>query len=486
MNILKDLLKVECSAYDFKEMVEQKKTKSWLKSISAFANSHGGSLFFGINDDGEVVGLPQSQQDAEFISEEIKVHLDPIPQYQLLPHQVEDKIVLEVRVEEGDMTPYYYYLNGTRTAFIRMGNESVLAEQQHLLSLVLKGTNTSYDAQVTSEPRNKYSFINLAATFEEQTHTPFEEKFMVSFGLATSNGYLTNAGLLFADNCPVYQSKLVCTRWRGVEKGEAVIDEEYQGNLLMLLKYGEMFVSANNGGGWVKQDNRRVNLLDYAPRAVFEALVNHLIHRTYVMMGAEVHMDMYDDRIVFSGPGGMYDGSLVQDQDINDISSKRRNPVIADMFTQLDYMEKRGSGLKKICDKTALLPQYVAARKPTFMSKPADFYTILYNMNYGREEDVRELFGEVQENEKTSTKTSLKTSLKTSPKTRLSKDTKDCALVIKLLMDNSHITIDEIMTKTGLSRSGVKWQLKKLQTMNMIRRVGSRRSGHWEFVPHEL
>lgn len=125
---------MECSAYDFKEMVERKKTKSWLKSISAFANSHGGSLFFGINDDGEVVGLSQSQQDAEFISEEIKAHLDPIPQYQLLPHQVKDKIVLEVRVEEGDMTPYYYYLNGTRTAFIRMGNESVLAEQQHLRS----------------------------------------------------------------------------------------------------------------------------------------------------------------------------------------------------------------------------------------------------------------------------------------------------------------------------------------------------------------
>ena len=65
----------ECSAYDFKEMLEHKKVKSWLKSVSAFANTDGGSLFYGVNDDGVIVGLENPQADADFISEMIKARL---------------------------------------------------------------------------------------------------------------------------------------------------------------------------------------------------------------------------------------------------------------------------------------------------------------------------------------------------------------------------------------------------------------------------
>ena len=81
---------------------------------------------------------------------------------------------------------------------------------------------------------------------------------------------------------------------------------------------------------------------DYAERATFEALVNHLIHRDYTIYGSEVHIDIYDDRLVISSPGGMYDGTLIQERDIDRVASCRRNPIIADVFAQLDYMEKRG------------------------------------------------------------------------------------------------------------------------------------------------
>ena len=82
MQIHNNTLMAECSTYDFKEMLERKKVKSWLKSISAFANTDGGSLFYGVNDDGVIVGLNNPQTDADFISETIKArpvsytHLD--------------------------------------------------------------------------------------------------------------------------------------------------------------------------------------------------------------------------------------------------------------------------------------------------------------------------------------------------------------------------------------------------------------------------
>ena len=69
----------EATAYDKKEQLEVKRPKSWLKSVSAFANGEGCTLVFGISDDNQVVGLVDAESDAERISEEIKTKLDPIP-----------------------------------------------------------------------------------------------------------------------------------------------------------------------------------------------------------------------------------------------------------------------------------------------------------------------------------------------------------------------------------------------------------------------
>ena len=80
-------------------MLERKKTKSWLKSVSAFANTDGGSLFYGVNDDGKIVGIDNPQSDADFISETIKARLDPIPEVQLLPLEHEGKKLLEVKIQ---------------------------------------------------------------------------------------------------------------------------------------------------------------------------------------------------------------------------------------------------------------------------------------------------------------------------------------------------------------------------------------------------
>ena len=296
MQIHNNTLIAECSAYDFKEMLECKKVKSWLKSVSAFANTDGGSLFYGVNDDGVIVGLENPQADADFISEMIKARLDPVPEVQLIPIEHEGHTLLEVKVKAGTLTPYYYYQDGTRTAYVRVGNESVECNSQQLLSLVLKGTHMTWDSLPTQVDASKHSFIILAYTFREQTHQEWNDKYLESFGLVTPDGKLTNAGLLFVDNCTVFQSRIFCTRWTGLYKDDAISSVEHRANLVLLLKYGMDFIKNYTMSGWVKMPNYRLNLPDYSDRAIFEGLVNHLIHRDYTVMGGEVHIDIYDDR----------------------------------------------------------------------------------------------------------------------------------------------------------------------------------------------
>lgn len=95
-----------------------------------------------------------------------------------------------------------------------------------------------------------------------------------------------------------------------------------------------------------------------------------------------IHIDMFDDRLEIWSPGGMFEGRPVQERDIEHIVSTRRNPVIADLFHRMKYMERRGSGLKKIVDESKKLPGYTEELKPEFISTPSDFRVVLKNINY--------------------------------------------------------------------------------------------------------
>jgi ATP-dependent DNA helicase RecG len=135
---------------------------------------------------------------------------------------------------------------------------------------------------------------------------------------------------------------------KGKRTIDAIDDKEYSGNIIMLLKEGISFVKNNSQKAWKIQGAKRIEFIDYPEDAVREALVNALIHRDYNIIGAEIHIDIYDVRMEIVSPGGMYDGKNIQEVDINRISSIRRNLVLADIFNRLDYMERRGSGLKRI------------------------------------------------------------------------------------------------------------------------------------------
>ena len=151
----------EATEYDKKQAVEHKKVKSWLKSVSAFANTAGGTLIFGITDGEEIVGLEDIKSDSEFISQKIKEKISPFPEVTMKLHKTEnEKELLLLHVPAGAETPYYYTGDGVTEAYIRIGNESVVADATELKRLVMRGRKSSYDSLMS--PYNLRTFLSVS------------------------------------------------------------------------------------------------------------------------------------------------------------------------------------------------------------------------------------------------------------------------------------------------------------------------------------
>ena len=385
----------EATEYDKKLALEEKKPKSWCKSVSAFANTFGGALIFGISNEGMVVGLENPEGDAEKISEVIKTRLDPIPEFKLRFYQTEDgKVLIILDVYKGNETPYYYSGDGVLEAYVRVGNESVKATATELKRLVLRGKNTSYDSQNSTYKVEDYAFSKLKERYKKWTGNSFDDKDLISFGLVNEQGNLTNAGALLADESPIRCSRLFCIRWNGLNKSggavDALDDAEYSGSVISLIENGEAFIKRNCKMKWRKTANSREEMPEYVERSYHEALVNALAHRDYLVNGSEVHIDIYDDRMEIYSPGGMPDGSMIQDRDPLMVPSTRRNPVLADVLNRLGYMERKGSGFGKIISGYEFQINYDESKRPLFRSDRYQFTVVMPNLNYDVLQDFEE------------------------------------------------------------------------------------------------
>lgn len=462
MNI-KNLLTAESTHVDFKVSLEKAKPKSWLKTVVAFANGIGGSILFGVDDDRNIVGLDNIQNDAEKISNLIKTKIDPITMFELKPATISGKQILILNVFPGKMTPYYYVNEGTKTTFVRIGNESVTAPSYIIHELTLKGKRLSFDALSTDEKFSDESFTLFKSIFFKATEKRIQgKKDYLSFGMIDKDEYLTYTGVLLADECSLLQSRIFCTRWAGVSKGkrsvDAIDDKEYNGNIIMLLREGSIFVKNNSKKSWKIEGLKRIEFIDYPEDAVREAIVNALVHRDYNIIGSEVHIDMYDDRLEIVSPGGMYDGKNIQEVDIDKVSSIRRNPIIADIFSRLDYMERRGSGLKRI--KEAFKHENLVE----FYSDQSNFYVVMKKQT----EDT-------QENQ-------LNERIKSEYKRIMSELNSNERLIVDFLIENERIVNKQAIKITGLSTSQVRRFFVSLQKKEIIEAHGKSRGRYYTLI----
>lgn len=156
----------------------------------------------------------------------------------------------------------------------------------------------------------------------------------------------------------------------------------------------------------------------------------------------------------------MYNGMLIQNLDIADVSSERRNPILANVMAQLDYMEKRGSGLTRICNETKALYGYKDELKPMFKSTHTQFQTTIYASSEEPEiEDVpKDVPKELSERQN---------------------------IILDLIKENPLVTIPEMSLKTGVVARTVKRDIEYLQAKGVIGRKGGRKEGHWKILKSE-
>ena len=196
---------------------------------------------------------------------------------------------------------------------------------------------------------------------------------------------------------------------------------------------------------------------DYPERAVLEGIVNALIHRSYMEIGSEVHIDMFDDRIEIYSPGGMVSGISLEGKDLLKIPSKRRNPILTDIFSRLKYMERRGSGFKKILADYEGQVEFDETKMPVFDADNSNFTLTLYNLNYGHNYIMN--VNDTQDGTQGGTQDKLQEQ------------------IFDMIKDNPQISTSEMATKLGV---GVRTVKRRIKQMTNIVYVGSGYSGHWE------
>lgn len=479
----------EATEYDKKQALEERRPKSWCKSVSAFANGIGGKLVWGIADDDTLVGLADAKGDADKISEAIKAHIDPTPDFNLSFAKCEDKEFVVLDVMPGKQTPYYYIGDGQMQAFVRVGNESVVASTSKHKELVLKGSNMSFDSLESRWRFEDMAFSKLKSVHYKRLQRSFEDSEFTSWGIIDENGKLTNAGALLADESPVRQSRIFCTRWNGLDMtsglGEAIDDVELEGCVIGQLQDAVSFVRNNSRKKWWKENDYREELPDYPERAVTEAIANAIIHRDYMQMGSEIHIDMYDDRLEIYSPGGMMDGSLIQQLNPLSVPSKRRNPLLADFFSRLGLMERRGSGMKKIINTYRRYEQLSGCHAPEFTSNASEFHVTLWNLNYDGSNNNTTTAKASQEVEFIKEPIEFTKEFIKEPLEFTKEFIKASRQIYKLISMNPKVSTIQMADSMGLSTRQVLKYLKRLQELGKIARVGGRKMGEWKIVDEE-
>lgn len=469
MNYIEKIITDEKYNLELKEQVNFDEPKKYLKAVSSFANSYDiGYIIFGIEDGTKkIVGVKDIKKSYEEVSNRIKTRIDPsiIPTVDIV--DVEGKKLIVVKVIPGGHTPYYYVNKGTRTAYIRKGDQDCEVNSTELNELILRGRNQGWDELVTDNLYKDFTFEKLKKYFEDIKDYKIEKEDLESFGLLNGEK-LTNATLLYSDQNPVVGSFISCTRWDGLDKLSAKDDIEFYGSILDQIDNAMEFVKKHMSNGWVKEGGKlaRRTIPEYDLDAMREAIINAEAHRSYLMRGTNVELAFYDDRIEIVSCGTIGNGKTLEEL-IKRPTSQRRNQLVCDIFSRLDFMERRGSGIKKI-----LLAYENDEKKPKFEIIGDVFIVTFYSRLYKNVERN-------DDNVDTNVERNVERNAERKIKERYPELSNISINILNLLEKNKYLKQNEIAEKLNKAPNTIYRNIKVLKDMGIIERVGSTKKGYW-------
>lgn len=347
-------------------------TKDIKKEIIAFANTKGGKIYIGIDDNGKIIGLKNSKEDIESLSgmirEGIRSDLTLYTSINLL--NLDSKEVIELDVMEAPNKPYYLADKGIKTSgvYLRYGNTSAPASEEVIKKMLIENQGDSFETLVSQN--QNLNFESLNSIFNKHNIILDDNKYK-SLNIINLNNQYTNLGLLLSDECP-YSIK--CAIYNGTNKLEFKDRKEFTGSVLKqvndVFEYLDLF---NKTKGRIV-GLERIDTRDYPEYAIRESLLNAIIHRDYNYKGS-ILISLFDDHFEITSLGGIVKGLSLNDLYLG--ISESRNPNLANIFYRLKYVESFGTGIGRIIES---YNNY--NKKPIFVDTDNAFNVTLYNVNY--------------------------------------------------------------------------------------------------------
>ena len=321
----------ESPTVEYKESV----TPTFLKTVSAYANYGTGKIEFGVNDEGVAVGLADPVAACLRIENMINDSLDPAPRYSLEPDEKHGTVTLTVY--EGQDKPY----RSKGKAYRRNDSATVEVDGFEYGRLTLEGSSLTFDALTSA--RQDLGFQALEhKCIDHLGISELTPDIMRTLRLLGKDGY-TNATAILADENEF--PGIDCVRFG--ESEDVILDRETTVGVSAIEQVDRAVAMFVRYYRYERIEGFERVQVDRIPLEAFrEAVANALVHRTWDVQ-ANVQVALHDDRVVVTSPGSLPAG-LTTEQYLYGQISVLRNPIVAEVFLKLDYIEKFGTGIARI------------------------------------------------------------------------------------------------------------------------------------------
>jgi len=344
-------------------------------AVVAFANTDGGNIYIGVNDDGSVRGIENTDETMLRITNTIRDSIRPDVTIftECAVELIEGKAVVVLAVQRGTARPYYLVGKGIRPegVYVRQSGSSVPASETAILNMIKE---TSGDRYEDARSINQQLTFEKAESYFAKHNLSLSKQKKRTLNIIGSDGTYTNLGMLLSDQC-VHTIKLAV--FDGSKKRVFRDRKELSGSLLTQLEDAYSYIDQFNRTRAEFEGLDRIDKRDYPSEALREALLNAITHRDYSFSGSTL-IRIFDDRIEFVTIGGLVRGLTFDDIMLG--ISALRNQNLANVFYRLKLIEAYGTGILKINESYA-----DCAVKPQFNVTDNAFKITLPNINYAGE-----------------------------------------------------------------------------------------------------
>lgn len=322
---------------EFKEEV----TRTFLKTVSAYANYNNGEIIFGVDDNGELVGIKCcSKEEALRIENMINDSLVPVPNFEISVEEIGERTIIRLEIKKGKDTPYYC----KGKAYKRADTATIEVDRFELRRLAVEGINMNDEDRKAGS--QDLTFNILEAKLQE---TAGIEKINLDIlkmlNLYNKDGYYNLAGELLADQNEIAFSGVDIVKFgKDINKvlyRKTISNRSLLTQFEMAIEIFEQYYTFEEIDGYNRIKKELI------PREAFrESLANAIVHRVWDAH-AFIQIAMYEDRIEINSPGGLPAGVSKEEYLYGNISVLR-NPIIAGVFNRLNIIEKFGTGIARI------------------------------------------------------------------------------------------------------------------------------------------